>query len=633
MLQNLRDKAQGWIAWIIIGMIAITFILFGTENFFRNNGPRNTVADVQGTQITAQELDMAYKRYLNQSGNETVAQLEPNFVKKELLQSMIDETIMMSDAYKMGFTISPQRIGLMLNSIPFFMKDGQFSADAYHRFLMNSGYTDQSFQDYLKTALIKQQLEQGLMQTAFSLTPDLDVLVKYILQKRDFRYITIDRAPLEKDVKITDEAIKAYYDQHLADFKTNEEVALEYVVLSLPEIMKEYQPKEEDVKTYYSENAASFNEPQRVQVEHILVALPKSADEKAQAEAKAKIAQVQEKLKKGESFEALAKTYSDDKASNQNGGQLEWIAKGEMIPEFENAAFALQKKGDVSEPVRTEFGIHLIKLLDKQQAKSRSFEAVKDEIVSKMQHEWAQEKFAHVADEMNDIAFDHPDSLQPIVDKLGLKIEKTELFTKDAPPKESLFQSPVVISAAFNSTVKDDKNNSDLLKLDEETYMVLRVANLVPSKQKTLDEVKSEIAKELLLKDSSSLAKAQATKMYDKIVKEKLPLDKVQSEFTWKDATDITRQSTTVSSDIVEASFSMANPTEAGSFKMVELEDGNYAIVWLTKVTDGDIAKLSTQEKDNFNEQLSKHFGELEFALYATELIKDAKVQKYLDRI
>ncbi|MBS0287525.1 MAG: SurA N-terminal domain-containing protein [Proteobacteria bacterium] len=632
MLQSLRDKAQGWIAWIIIGMIAITFILFGTENFFKS-GRDNTVADVQGTPISVQELDMAYKRYLNQAGNESVAKLDPTFVKKEILQSMIDETIMMSDAKKIGLTISQQRIGLMLNSIPFFIKDGHFSEDAYARFLMNTGYTDKSFQSYIKTALIKQQLEQGLMQTSFSLPSDLDTLVKYILQKRDFRFLTIDRAALEKDIVLKDDEIKAYYEKHLNDFKTEEQVAVEYVVLSLQKLMDEYQPTEEEIQAYYHENAALFNDPERVQVAHILISVPKNADEKTFKAANERILDIQNRLKKGESFESLAKSLSDDKTSAVNGGKLEWISKGEMIPEFEKSAFALANKGDVSEPVHTEFGLHLIKLLDKQKAKSKSFDTVKDDIVAKMKHESAQEKFATLADNMNDLAFDHADSLQPIVDKLGIKIEKSDYFTKTAGPKEKILQNALVTTAAFNPNVKDDKNNSDLIKLDPENYLVLRVSNVIASKQKPLEEVKSEIVKTLLFDKSTLEAKTKATSLLDKITKNNMPLDKVQSEFSWSTATDVSRSSSKAQPDLVEAAFGMAYPTDKGSFKLVQLENGDYAIVWLTKVVDGDMSKLSAQEKESFNDQLSKHFGELEFALYATELLKEAKVQKYLDKL
>ncbi len=635
MLQSLRDKAQGWIAWIIVGLIALTFILFGTENFFSGSNRGNVVAKVQGSEISAQELENAYRRYLNQAGNESVSQIDQHFVKKELLQSMIDESIMMNDAKKMGLTISPQRVGFMLNSIPFFLVEGHFSPDAYQRFLINAGYTDTGFKSYLKTALIKQQLEQGLMQTAYSLPADLETLIKFILQKRDFRFFTISRQTFENEVVTTDEEIKAYYDKHLNDFKTPERIALEYVLLSLPNIAEQYQPKEEVIQAYFTENAASFNQPERVQVGHILIAVPKNANESDTKAAKARVEEAAKRIKNGESFEALAKEISEDKASNQNGGKLEWISKGEMIPEFEKAAFDLNKKGDVSAPVRTDFGYHLIKLLDKQAAKARKLEEVKDDIIAKMKHEWAQEKFAKMGDELNDLAFDHPDSLQPVVDKLGLTLHKTDFFTKNEGPKEkdALLQNPNVVSAAFNPTVKDDKNNSELIKLDDENYMVLRVANVQSSTQKPLEEVKPEIIKSIVFDKTEQLAKAKATADFDKIVKDKQGHDKLLTAFPWVNATDVSRNSTNPSPKIVEASFAMANPSESGSFKQVKLENGDYAIIWLTKVIDGDASKLSSQEKENFTAQLAKHYGELEFALYATQLIKDAKIEKFDDKV
>ncbi len=634
MLQNLRDKAQGWIAWVIIGLIAFTFVIFGTESLFNSRGDSQVVAKVQGTDISARELDIAYKRYLHQPGSESLAQLDPSFVKKELLQSMIDETIMMNGATKMGLRVSPQRINITLNSVPFFMVDGQFSEESYARFLANADYTNQSFRHLLQMSLLKQQLQQGLMQSSFSLTNDVESLIQFILQKRDVRYVTIPREPLEKEASIKEEDIKQYYDNHLKDFMTEEQVALEYVVLSLKDLMDQYHPQDDEIRAYYKENAASFNQPERIHVAHILISLPKNADEKTIAAADEKIKEIQKRIKAGESFEALAKEYSDDKASNANGGSLEWFIRGEMVPEFEKAAFALDKKDQISPPVKTEFGYHLIKLIEKQKEKSRDFGTVRDDILNKMKHEWAQEQLATKGDQLNDIIFDHPDSLQPAADKLGLTIQKTDLFTRSNGVKDPLLQNPIVMAAAFNPSVKDDKNNSEMLKLDDENYLVLRVSKLIPSKQKTLSDVTPEILKILKLKESTALASKQANEMFASIEKMKADQNRLLTQYSWKEQKDLTRQSTAISPDLVESAFSMPTPNgKEGDFKVVSLENGDAAVLWLTKVSDGSLSNLTKEEKENYQAQLTKHFGELEYALYATHLIKDAKVEKKLDNI
>jgi peptidyl-prolyl cis-trans isomerase D len=633
MLQNLRDKAQGWIAWIIIGLIAITFVLFGTESMFGGNGDSQVLAKVQGVKITERDLEGAYRRFLRQPGNESIQQLDSDVIKGEILQSLIDETIMRRAAHEMGLRVGEQRVLLTLQSVPFFLQDNQFSQEAYHRYLMHAEYSDSGFRSFLRDLIIKQQLQQGVMQTSFSLDNDVSTLIKYILQKRDIRFISIAKEPFEKDITLKPEEIKQYYEKHLQDFLTDEQVSLEYVVLSLQELMNKYNPQESELHTYYKENATLFNEPERVHVEHILIAVPRNADEQTIKAANEKIKDIQKKLSSGESFESLAKQYSDDKVTGVKGGDLDWFSRGENIPAFEQAAFALDKN-QISPIVKTEFGFHLIKLLDKQKEKEKSFEIVKDEIQTKMKHEWAQEQLATLGDQLNDLSFDHPDSLQPAAEKLGLTLQKTDLFTKSQGPKEPLLQNPIVMTAAFSANVKDNKNNSDMLKLDNENYLVLRVSKVIPSKQKPLEEVQSDIIKIMKSEKGQQLALAKASELYTAILKEKNDPAKLKTQYTWQEQNDLTRSSTTVNTEIIEKAFSLpVTQSKEGEFALVNMENGDYAVLWLTKVVDGDYSKLSKDEQDNFKAQLTKHYGELEFALYATDLVKKAKVERKESKI
>ena len=636
MLQNLRDKAQGWIAWVIIGMIGITFVLFGTGSMFQSGGAEEVVAKVGNTKISAQQLDAAYKRFLHQPGSESLRQLDPSLVKKDLLQSLIDEVVLMKAAVGEGMRISSQQVTLTLNSIPFFIEDGHFSPQLYARFLSNTEYTDHDFRVLLRDSLIKQQLQQGLMQTSFALPSDTDELIKFILQTRDIRYLVVERAPFEKDIKLTHEDIKQFYEANKQDFQTEEQISLEYIHLSAQELMDKYQPKEDDISNFYKENKNAFNEPERIQIAHILVALPKNADAEAVTKAEDKIKEIQEKLKNGQSFSELAKEYSDDKGSSSNGGTLEWLAKGEMVPEFEEAAFSLKNKDEVSNPVRTEFGFHLIRLVDRQKEKERSFESVKNDIIEKLKRQMAEDQLATLADQLNELTYDHPDSLQPASDKLGLPVQSTDLFTAQQGPKESLLQNPTVLNAAFSAQVKDDKNNSEMLKLDNDNYLVLRVVRHIQPKQKSLNDVTPEIEKTLMAQKSDALAHQDAEKIYKAIIAEASDPAKIKSQYAWKEKNNIARSSNDVNADLIENAFAMPTPghgDKGSDFKVVNMENGDYAIVWLTKVQNGEDTKISHEEKENYGKQLAKHYGELEYAIYTIDLLHNAKVEKHLDKI
>ncbi|MFI4938081.1 MAG: SurA N-terminal domain-containing protein [Candidatus Berkiellales bacterium] len=634
MLQRLRDKAQGWIAWIIMGIIGLTFVLFGTEALFQGNSSRTqAIAKVNGTKITAQELDNAYQQLLRQSGNGSLRNLDPDFVKKELLQSLIEQVVLLQTATKLGMSISITRVTGFIDAIPFLLDEaGQFSQTAYAQFLANANYTDRSFRTLLHDSLLREQLQQGITQTALSLPAEIQDLAKYILQKRDFRFAVIAREPFEKLVTVQNKDIQDYYINHQQDFMTVEQVALEYIPLSLNDLMDKLKPTENDLEQFYKENIALFTQPESVHIAHILIAVPKNADKAATEKALKQVKDIEQQLAKGASFSDLAKKYSDDKGSAPSGGDLEWQVRGEMMPEFEKVAFSLQKPGEISKPVRTDFGFHLIKLMAKKPETVQSFEQVKNEVAEKYKKQFAEEKLINLAEELSTLAYDTPDSLQGASDKLGLSLLRTELFTQEEGPKEPLLQNSEVIAAAFSNHVKQDKNNSDLIKIDDDNYVVLRAATYVPSKQKTLDEVKSEVKNILINDQSDVLTKNQAEKVVAAIDKNE---SQAFAQLTWQDRQNIPRTAPEVDADVLAAAFSLprALNDKSQKAKTVRLANNDYAVIWLTGIHDGNISSLSAKEKENYQHALIKHWGELEFALYANELFNHAKVVNKAEKI
>lgn len=632
MLQRLRDKAEGWIAWVIIGLVAATFVFFGAGSLFDGIGrPKNVVAKVNGTKITAQELDTLYQQWLKQPNNESYRQVDPKVVKNDLLQYMIDQAILLQNTKKLGMSIPADRITQILATIPFLQDaTGQFSPSIYAQFLANSNHTDESFRQLIRDSLLRQQVEQGIMQTAFSLPVDIQDLVKFKNQQRDFRYTVVSKEPFEKDVAVTDEEVKQYYDTHLKDFLTDEQVSINYIHLSLEDLLKKYEPKDSDLKNYYQENIHMFTEPKSVHVAHILVSLPKNAAPEAVQKAKARAEEIEKKLNEGTSFSELAKQYSDDEGTASNDGELQWFSPGEMGPDFEKAAFALNEVGQVTHPpVRTDFGFHIIKLLDKKDEKPKPYEQVKDEVREKARQYWAQEQLIKQAEDLNEQAYDTPDSLQAASDKLGLPIQNTDLFTREGEQQNPILKNSEVIATAFSINVKDEKHNSDLIKIDPENYIVLRVSKHVPTEQKSLDLVKDQINTLLTNKKIEQLVKNAAEKIVTEL-KANTDNAAVLSQYSWVEQQNEKRTDRNVDSEILTAAFSMQPNSAKPEVKAVSLNDGNYAVVWLKQVQNGNLADLSQDEKEDYERAMSKHWGELEFALYASDLFKKAKIEKEL---
>ena len=632
MMQDLRDKAQGWIAWVIVGLIAITFVLFGAGSMFdRGNASNQVIATVNGKKIMGSELEGVYQRFMQQNASQ-LQNIDSNEVKKELLDSLIQQKTLLEATHQLGMIVSPQRVDATLGTLPFLQVDNQFSKESYVQFLSKNHFSDAQFRELLSDALLREQLQQSIIPTSFVLANDLQDLSKYMFQKRDFRFVTIAKEPFEKMVKVSDEETKKYYESHSKDFMTDEALSLEFVHLSLAGLTKSIEANDKDVEQFYQDNPGHFSEPASVRVAHILISLPKKADEKDIKEANAKMATIQKRLKAGEGFEVMAKEYSDDKETSSAGGDLSWVNPGEMFPEFEKVAFGLDKPGQVSEPLRSQFGLHLVKLIERKNEKVKPFKDVKQEAAAQYKRQQAEEQFVNLADELSTIAYDNPDSLQKAQDNLKLTIRKTELFTKAHGSKEPLIQNPQVVTATWSPTVKDSKNNSDLVKIDDENYVVVRVAEHVVSKQKPLEEAQAKIKAVLTAKMSAEKVKEQADKAFAEIQKtDEAQVSKLMSENNWQWQEKVGVQRNTkdaIDAQILQAAFSLPRPTDKERLvKQLQLASGDYAIVWLTSVKDGDPAELSATEKENYQGQLSKHMGELEFAMYSTYLYKEANVE------
>lgn len=632
MMQDLRDKAQGWIAWVIVGLVGITFVLFGTGSMFdKGNASNQVVATVNSQKIMGSELESVYHRFMQQNGSQ-LQNIDSNEVKKELLDSLIQQKTLLEATHKLGMTVSPQRVDATLGTLPFLQIDNQFSKESYIQFLGKNHFTDTQFRTLLTDALLREQLQQSIIPTSFVLTNDLNDLAKYMFQKRDFRFVTLAKEPFEKMVTVTEEQAKEYYASHLKDFMTDETLSLEFVHLSLPALAKNIEVNDKEIEQYYQDNSGHFSEPASVHVAHILINLPKNADPKEVEQAQQKIAEIQKRLKAGESFEAMAKEYSDDKETANTGGDLSWVTPGEMFPEFEKLAFSLEKSGQVSEPLKSQYGFHIIKLIERKNEKAKPLKDVKEQVIAQYKRQQAEEQFVNLADELSTIAYDNPDSLQKAEDKLKLTIQKSELFTKQQGSKLALLQNPQVVTATWSQSVKDSKNNSDLIKLDDENYVVVRVAEHVVPKQKPFEEVEAKIKAIMVAKASAEKIKEQADKVFAEVQKaDATEATKLMNDLNlqWQERNDLQRNAKDgIDAEILQAAFSLPRPTDSKEpkVKQLELANGDRAIVWLTSVKDGDPSLLSGMEKENYEAQLSKHMGELEFAMYATYLYKEAKV-------
>ncbi|HET9843726.1 MAG TPA: SurA N-terminal domain-containing protein, partial [Gammaproteobacteria bacterium] len=342
MLQKIRDKSQGWFAWVVIGLIALTFILIGTGTYFGSE-PNDVLAKVNGQEITQADVNQYYERLLLQQGSNS-SNFDAKQIKQYALEVLMQEAALKATAKEKGLRVSKDQILQVIAQDNNFYDKGEFSNEKYHQLLAQNYFTPQQYQDLIEFQFLIAQLQHGLMQTNFSLKNELNTLFKFLDQKRNFTYHIVNHKEFLNQVSVNDQEIKEYYDAHRDQFMTEEQIKIQYLELNTKDLKKDISYTESDLEQFYQDKIDLYTEPQKIKVAHILVAFD-AQDAKAKDAAIAKINNIKTKLSQGESFAKVAQQYSDDKLSAKNGGELSWITQGEaaLIADFEKAAFAMKE--------------------------------------------------------------------------------------------------------------------------------------------------------------------------------------------------------------------------------------------------------------------------------------------------
>ena len=633
MLQLIRDRAQGLVVWTIVGLIIITFALFGLSSYLSGSAKVN-VATVNDVDISQTEFLRAYQNYQQRlqqmlGKNYNPAMFNESVVKQQVLDGLITREVLTQKLNKSGFGASPDQIITKIRSIDsFYDENGQFSPDQYKRVLALQGMNSAMFEQRVSQDIADEQLYAGLMRSAFVTQQQVEAYTKLQNQKRDIDYILVSHQQFMKSLKVSDEEIEKYYADNKAQFMTQEMVSVEYVELNINDTAKEYEISETEMRQQYDQNIKQYeSEPEQRKASHILIAINDKTDD---ASAKAEIEKVQVRLDKGEGFSVVAKEVSQDPGSASQGGDLGYFGRGVMDKAFEESVFSL-KKGEVSKPVKSAFGYHIIKLTDIKAGKVAAFKDVKDKISKELQLQKAEQKFYTDIDTLNNLSYETPDSLLPAADALGLTVKQSQLFTKRGG--QGVLQNPKVVNAAFSEEVLTNGRNSELIELSDTHLVVLRNKEHKPSDVMPLDKVRSRVEntlkREQAITKTTELAKVLAEKLQAGEKPESVA--KSDKAASYVSAGLIGRKpgndDAKVRMDIRQAAFQMAKPKDKPVNKQVTLNNGDQAIVVLSKVVDG----VETDKKGP--QQLTAVYGNASYEGYTKYLREQADITLYPDNI
>lgn len=632
MLQNMRDNAQSWVAKVIVGVIVLIFALTGWESISSFSSNADEAAEVNGEVISKLELEQAVAlqrrqliQQLQQMGNNSFdpSMIDERFLRTSVLDGLIERSVLIQGAEEAGFDVSDQMIDQLILTTPDFQVNGKFDSNRFDIVIRNMGMPSRmAFRDLVRQQLLITQYRNGYEATAFATPAERQQLADLENQTRDFSVIEVPVGDASA-VSVSDQEIAEYYAANAQQFMTPEQVVLNTLTLSRAGFFDQVEVSEEAVNELYQREIGNLAEQRRAS--HILIEV---ADDAADADAKARIEAAAARVAGGEDFATVAADVSDDGGSARNGGDLGYVVKGSFDQSFDDALFALQAD-EVSVPVRTSYGYHLIKLTDLKAPEVPTLESMREQLVQELKSEQVEREFVDASQELANLAHEASDLAEPAA-ALGLEVET--LGPVERLGGEGLASNPKVMNAAFSDDVLKNSYNSDLLELDADTVVVVRVKEHLKPEQRPLEEVKQEI-NELMAYDKAENASAEKADGYVAGLKSgELTTEALaqQQGAEWQQYEAVGRSSSEIATPLLRSVFGLPKPTaEQAVYARIKQPAGGYWLVALRGVATAEDVQAADGADSQYQQFIAGQSGQQDFSAAQEQLRADAEIERY----
>ncbi len=631
MLQTIREKAQGWIAWAIVILITIPFALWGIGEY-TGIGGEPVVATVNGQEITERDFESRYQQFRSELRQRLGSAYRPELFQEELMRGqvldrMIDDLVIEQASRRMGLYAGDELVRQTILQFAAFQKDGQFDREAYERALRLQGYLGPGqFEERVRQSLITSQLGSAVRSTEFATPTELEDLVRLQRQQRNFSYLVVPAKEFRSDAALESAELEAYYEDHKARFRTPERVKVDYILLDVDSLGAGIEPSEEELMAFYEAHRQEYGAPEQRAASHILINLPEDADTDTEADARARIEAALARIRAGEAFAEVAKEVSEDPGSAAAGGDLGLFGPGAMVPEFEEAAFAAEV-GEVAGPVRSPFGLHLILVTEVQPESIKEFSEAREQVLAGLRKSEAEQLLYDYAERLADLAYEQPDSLEPAAEELGLKLQTSDWFARDGG--EDLLAHPKVKAAAFSEEVLTAGNNSEVLDLGDNRMLALRVREHELAAYKPLEEVRAEVEDLVRAEQALEQAREQGEQLVDRL-KSGASLEELQAEtgFALKQPGSLGREAREAPPGLVRQVFQLPRPADSSpSYGLADLAGGDFAVVALTEVKDGALEDLAPEARENEISTLERSAGQANYQHLVRQLRAIADIE------
>ena len=547
MLSAIRNKSKGWVAYVVVGFITIPFALFGIQDYV--SGSSNaSIATVDGEDIDIniyyQELN-TQQRNLQQQLGAAYSQEIDNALKQTLIDSMINEKLVENFASSLDIVTLDDEVRSVIEMNQAFQVDGEFSEDRYSQLLRLNSYSPAGYEIAQSRALTRDQIKRNLSSSAFMSSTQIKQLNDLASQEREVSYIALNAKDYESQVSVSQSEISDYFNENRSSFIESRKVKVDFVELSLEDMQEPANPDEETLQSLYDDNSELYTNSERRRAQHILIESEEIAKD------------LLDQINQGADFSELAIANSKDTSSNEKGGDLGFFERDLMGAEFDEAAFAMSV-GEVSEIVSTDYGyFHIIKLTDIETETVQSFDDVREQLVALHKNNVSKKMLFDLLEEFTSLAYE--ESLDMVANQFGLELQTSDYFANSSQQFDEAF-----VSAAFSAAVIDDGENSEVIELSAEKFVVLSLSSAQPEREKELDEVKDQVASILsnigakILIEDLSLSIATALESGDELMTNKLLAD---NELEWNAEGWISRAAE-LPFDVTSIAFSIPKPID-----------------------------------------------------------------------
>ena len=611
---------------IMIGIFVLIippFALFGVDSYFLERGAGQPLAQVGDYQISEQEFQQALsdrqEALRSMSGGRfDPALMESPEVRFSVLDSLVRQRLLLNHAVRSGMTVTPEQLRAYISQAPVFQEDGRFSIARYQQILKSRNESVPFFENRVRQEYLLRQLNDIYSESSFAPRTVVERLARITEQQREVSRAVIAPEKFLASVKLEADAAKKYYDSHQDEFRDPARVRVEYVTLSLEMLLPQMEVDPAEVKSYYEGHQREFGVPEQRQASHILISIDKNVSADAKEKARARADQIYAEVKKSpSSFAELAKKHSQDPGSAANGGDLGSFTRGSMVKAFDDAVFSM-KVGDISPPVESEYGYHVIRVTGVTPGQTKSVEAARPDIEKELKKQRAGRRFAEVAESLNNIVFEQSDTLKPAADLLKQSPLKSGWITR-AGAEDARLNNPKFLQAVFAEDVLVNKRNTEVIEVAPGTLMAARLLEHKPSAMQPFEQVKAAVEKKLLQQRAAQLAAQDGREQLEALRQGK------SVALSWSAPQLVSRTDPQGLTEPILRQVFKAQVAKLPSYAGIEAPGGGYMLLRVSRVVEA--GKTDRAQQQSLADGLAQVVGEEQFAAYVASLKQKGDVK------